>query len=867
MAQKTRNVCKSVHNELNRFAEETSIHGFTYLSRSHRLRSQIIWTAFLAVAFSAAAIMIGQNFEDTAAHPLSTTLDTVSVTQVPFPAITIHPGKFSSEKALFKRTFDYLHLERYNDGDELRNNTEFLKRWKNIFVEQSGEAKAWWIQSLLTKTKLTIKNDPAFSLKKGMVRNLAAVLAAAEKLDKLIAKSMEKNIEDAIVANLFKFKGFQNVNSNWVKRILEPIIEHAKKVNNITNQAINDCKKKACDKIRGEYELLLLIPLFLFMDEKRVVDIGAGHLLSIAAGQNNRFRHGLTNAINFGADGTLPDDIYDYALLFSDLYSSGINEAKANEIITKGRAHLKTYYKSNPRSLCNLELYTGFWYSYIYWNGTVVLKCPEHSQRVNCDNEEMSQVHDQTESIDCRKSDCTKNVSLSGPPCQDFALSEEYGFSTCCDFIQNVSRNRAAMLKVMKFTIQSPHLLESEEEEFSVFPNISQVFPAYKSRISSEETRRNFNPFIPLCQYSGEPEIMTFRSCNLFTRAYTDKGIGYSFNSEKFTTTFQETTDNVDGHLAMWFNNKREVEYPKSSGKDFQLRIVIDANIEEVERYEKNIDDVDKMPKAFLLTVHDPSSPANLRAEGIEVTPGYETTILITPRLLETSKDAKTMLNPKERKCKTKQETQGLKLFKTYTQEACLLECHLTEASDRCGCTPWTYPHIPGSLLCDALGIHCFERHLKLLNTQSTCDCPNDCDSVIYSFFGSAKVLEKNLLCIGEKAIKEADLFYDFYQYDALPKKFLAWYNYIVHKKEHREKELCKKKLKYRAVVNFQLATRAVSRTTQDLRQSFADKLSTFGNQLYWPAVIDIDSLGGTLGLFTGMSILSMVEMIFWIFR
>ena len=735
MAQQIRSFFKSVLTELNRFAEETSIHGFTYLSRSHHLRSKIIWTAFLAVAFSSAAIMIGQNFEDTASHPLSTTLDTVSVTQVPFPAITIHPGKFSSEKALFKRTFDYLHLERYNDGDELRNNTEFLKSWKNIFFEQSG-AKAKWIRNLFTKTKLTIKSDLVFSRKKGMVRNFAAVLAAAEKQNKPIAKSMKKNIEDAIISNLFKFKGFQIVDSKWVKGILKQVIEQIKKTNNITNQAITDCKKKACDKIRGKYELLLLIPFFLFMDEKRVVDIGAGHLLAIADGQNGRFKHGLTRAINFGAGGSLPDDIYDYALVFSDLYSSGINGARADEMITKGRAHLKTFYsRRNPRSLCNLELYTGFWYSYIYWNGTVVLKCPEHTQKVSCEKKEMSQVHDQSKTINCIEGDCTKNVSLSGPPCQDLALSEEHGFSACCDFIQNVSRNRAAMLKVMKFTIQSPHLLESEEEELSVFPNMSQVFPDYKSRKPSEDTRRNFNPFIPLCQYSGEPEIMTFRSCNLFTRAYTDKGIGYSFNSEKFATSFQETTGNLDGLQAMWFNNKREVQYPKSSGKDFQLRIVIDANNEEVEHYEKGIHDVDKMPKSFLLTLHDPSSPPNLRAEGIEVAPGYETTILITPRLQETSTDAKTTLNPKERKCKTKQESHGLKLFKTYTQEACLLECHLTEASVRCGCTPWNYPHIPGSLLCDALGIHCFERHLKLLNTQSTCDCPIDCDSVSYSFF------------------------------------------------------------------------------------------------------------------------------------
>ena len=96
----------------------------------------------------------------------------------------------------------------------------------------------------------------------------------------------------------------------------------------------------------------------------------------------------------------------------------------------------------------------------------------------------------------------------------------------------------------------------------------------------------------------------------------------------------------------------------------FQLKIVIDANDEEVQMFEKN-DDFREKPKPFILTVHDPSSPASLRSEGIEVDPGYETTVLITPRVLETTGNAKTSLSSLDRKCKTKLENQGLKIFNT----------------------------------------------------------------------------------------------------------------------------------------------------------------------------------------------------------
>ena len=75
--------------------------------------------------------MIAQNLKDADNNPLSTTVDTVSVTEVPFPAITTHPGQFSSKNALSKRLFDHKPLDRYSEEDSLRNNTKFLELWNN----------------------------------------------------------------------------------------------------------------------------------------------------------------------------------------------------------------------------------------------------------------------------------------------------------------------------------------------------------------------------------------------------------------------------------------------------------------------------------------------------------------------------------------------------------------------------------------------------------------------------------------------------------------------------------------------------------------------------------------------------------------
>ena len=687
------------------------------------------------------------------------------------------------------------------------------------------------MSKFIKETKTTIKSDVTFSRKKGMMKSSAAVIAAAEKQNKTVAREIGKQIEEAIIVNMFKYKGFGNVFKYLIRNIINPLISQAKVKYNITDSYVSACKKKDCDKIREKYEILLLVPLYIFMDEKRVVDIGAGHLLAEnTIGQN--YKKIMTDVINIAANGGLPDTVMDYANIFTDLYSSSPLYSASN-ILRKydatigGTLEFTPFYREGPRSRCNLELYTGFWYAYLYSKGSLKLKCSTGES--DCDKETMTSVVYKGSNI-CEVSSCRK-VQIIRPPCNDPNFSEKYNISACCNFIQNISSDRAAMLRVLKFSIQSPHLLESEEEEMSVFQNISKAIPNYLTLKPNKDTRRNFNPFIPLCQYGGEPKLLTFRSCNMFSRAYTDMGIGFSFNTEMFANIYKDTEVNIQANEALFFNKEKQVVYPKASGKKLQLKIVIDANNEEVEYSEKNYENIALKPKPFLLTVHDPSSPASLRSEGIEVAPGYETTVLITPRILETTYNAKTALNSVDRKCKTKQENHGLKLFKIYTTESCLLECHLTEAADQCDCTPWNYPHVPGSQLCDALGIHCFEKVLDQLASNSSCYCPNNCDGVTYSLVGTAMKLEENLLCSNKPAPK--DIFYDFYQHDALPKKFIALYNFIVNKQEYEEKELCIKKLKYRAIVNFQIATRSVSRTTQDLKHSFADKVSNFGKQTH----------------------------------
>ena len=144
-------------------------------------------------------------------------------------------------------------------------------------------------------------------------------MAAVHKENKKLAEEMFYNLKKAIVANIFKYRGFGVVQNNLVRGILEPIIKAAKIAYNISDQAIDDCLKNGCDDVLIEdYQFFLLVPLFLFSDDKRLDYAGAGHFLvdnHMEEISNRKYVKNMTHAINFGTGGNLPADVFDLSLI------------------------------------------------------------------------------------------------------------------------------------------------------------------------------------------------------------------------------------------------------------------------------------------------------------------------------------------------------------------------------------------------------------------------------------------------------------------------------------------------------------------------------------------------------------------------
>ena len=72
------------------FLESSTIHGLTYISTEKKI-SKLLWIFIVIAGFSTAGLLILQSFKSWAESPVSTTLETLPVSEVPLPRVTVCP--------------------------------------------------------------------------------------------------------------------------------------------------------------------------------------------------------------------------------------------------------------------------------------------------------------------------------------------------------------------------------------------------------------------------------------------------------------------------------------------------------------------------------------------------------------------------------------------------------------------------------------------------------------------------------------------------------------------------------------------------------------------------------------------------------
>ena len=80
---------KHISQAVKEYLVESSIHGLRYLVECKNLVEKVGWSLIIVTSLYIAGIMISTSIEDNENEPILTTIESTSITNVPFPAITI----------------------------------------------------------------------------------------------------------------------------------------------------------------------------------------------------------------------------------------------------------------------------------------------------------------------------------------------------------------------------------------------------------------------------------------------------------------------------------------------------------------------------------------------------------------------------------------------------------------------------------------------------------------------------------------------------------------------------------------------------------------------------------------------------------
>ena len=454
----------------------------------------------------------------------------------------------------------------------------------------------------------------------------------------------------------------------------------------------------------------------------------------------------------------------------------------------------------------------------------------------------------------------------------------------CCRIISLQALNMTSVFSVMKDSLQSPVYFNTQDEIEERQNKISQI--PYDNILDSKTLKKKLvdvNPHARIfaCNYANEmTDFDEMLNCTHFHRSITTKGFGISFNTLDFWNMYKELPftktfadimtpkgfeSSIDQDKGMdiedqtlLYQNKNLI-FPKNSGKSNEMFLILQAKWKpDLERSEP-----------FHVSVHDPSFVPNMLHGSNEARTGAITTFTVWPQLIETAQDlsANTV---EERSCQFNFEG-SLKLFKQYHQDGCLFECLLEKSFGVANCTPWNYPYLQeNQQTCNFEGAFYFEEQMKNTTLLQQCQeqCPQECTKILYTSSVSSEPFDIDGMCGEEYDYFEAWFFY----VKNHPNGLVRNYEELINGKNMTRLEFCKTVLQRIAIVQIRLASNLVTAIKRSQRVTLTGQLANIGKvqisiQIFSFHLNCSILLGGTLGLFTGMSIMSFCEIIFWLCR
>ncbi len=91
------------------YMRETTVHGLRYLVEERSIPIKCLWLAAISACFSVVLAAFASSLRDARDSPFITTLDTVPVHEVPFPAVTFEPKQIDPSLRFLQRWVKLQH--------------------------------------------------------------------------------------------------------------------------------------------------------------------------------------------------------------------------------------------------------------------------------------------------------------------------------------------------------------------------------------------------------------------------------------------------------------------------------------------------------------------------------------------------------------------------------------------------------------------------------------------------------------------------------------------------------------------------------------------------------------------------------------
>ena len=418
--------------------------------------------------------------------------------------------------------------------------------------------------------------------------------------------------------------------------------------------------------------------------------------------------------------------------------------------------------------------------------------------------------------------------------------------------------------------------------------------------------------FIKKCYWKGESI-----NCNaIFQKRPTDKGLCCAFNMEKAENILKDSKyreaislrqlEDLNngfeiGELPHWYSEKNE-PIPEA-GKTKGLTLIVDGHSDRL-----SAATVSDNFRGFPIVVDDNDKFPIVALSDLIARPGFESNVKVKAIHLEALKETK-KYGPQKRKCYFPDEYE-LRMHTYYSQSNCIFECEIEFTSkclttcnqfgQQCDCTnvdifkfdalndsnlcvPWFYPSkgMNNEKFCDPWSTKKFKKILETQIPKDQCKyCLPDCTTTIYDTSVSYAPLRKcdrttigstSLLCdlingvinpapwvnIAQEEYRKANQTVPWYL-DTSSSAYITRFTdkrsngretNLIFTSEVNENPTYNAFEKDIGIINVFFKDKKIMRYVTANRMSFFDFLS---------------QIGGSLGLVMGISIISLVEIIYW---